>query len=70
MAQETSRFWSNLLAAFVAFTIGAQALHWFITPSSAWASAARWWAVAAQALLGMVAGCWFTLRARSGRRNL
>lgn len=69
MTQETSHCWSNLAAAFVAFLIGAQAVHWFITPTSASASAARWWAVAAQALLGLGVGCWLTVRARSGRRG-
>jgi hypothetical protein len=69
MARETSRSWSKILVALVPFTIGAQAIHWFTLPASASASKARWWAVAAQALLGIGAGCWLLLRARSARRD-
>lgn len=66
MAQATSGRSANLLAAFVMFLIGAQAVHWLVAPASASASAARWWAVVAQAVLGLGVGCWFLLRARRG----
>jgi predicted phage tail protein len=64
MTQENSR-WSNLLVAFVPLLIGAQAIHWLTTPTSASASGVRWWAVVTQAVLGVGVGCWFLLRARS-----
>ena len=70
MARETSQFWSYLLASFVAFMVGAQAVHWFISPTSASASAARWWAVLAQALLGLGVGVWFLRRARAAGRGV
>jgi len=68
MAQGNSR-WSNLLVAFVMLLIGAQAIHWFTKPTSASASSARWWAVVAQAVLGVGVGCLFLLKARSVGRD-
>ncbi|HEY0081089.1 MAG TPA: hypothetical protein VGB73_20965 [Pyrinomonadaceae bacterium] len=64
----TSEDWSKLVVAFVLFLVGAQAIHWLTTPVAAAASDARWWAVVAQAVLGIGSGCWFLLKGR--RRGL
>jgi len=65
----------DLLAApaFATFenplSVAGQAIHWFITADSIAASSARWWAVAAQAVLGTGVAVWFFLRARNLRRE-
>lgn len=68
MAKLTSRQWYYFLAGFLAFYVGAQGVHWLITPSSAAASNARWWAVVAQTVLGTVLGFWCLLKMRRAGR--
>jgi len=70
MAKLTDRQWYYFLAAFLSLLVGAQGVHWLITPPSYSASNARWWAVVAQAVLGTFAGFWLLLKMRrAGRVN-
>ncbi len=64
----TSRDWYFVIGIFALLVTG-QAIHWFITPGSATASSARWWAVMAQAVVGAGVAVWFFLRARKLRRE-
>jgi hypothetical protein len=68
MSTETSRHWWYFIGGILALSVAGQAIHWFITPDSAAASSARWWAVAAQAVLGTGVAVWSFLRARNLRR--
>lgn len=68
MSQETSWKWGHFLVALLALMAGGQAIHWLITPPSASASYGRWWAVVAQAVLGIGVGIWFLLKARNLKR--
>ncbi len=68
MAKMTTRQSYYFLASFLAFLYGGQGVHWLITPTSAAASNARWWAVAAQAALGTVLGFWCLLKMRRAGR--
>lgn len=69
MGQQTSRNWWYLLTGFLALLVAGQAIHWLITPPSIAASYGRWWAVVAQAVLGIGVAVWFFLRARHLRRE-
>lgn len=65
MGQGLSQPKWRLLTAFLALLVAAQAVHWLITPAeSASASNARWWAVVAQAVLGIAVAVWFLCTAR------
>jgi len=68
-SQATSRYWSYFLTGILALMVAGQAIHWFITPGSISASSARWWAVMAQAVLGIGVAVWFFFRARKLRRE-
>lgn len=69
MSQEPSRHWWDLVIGLLALMAAGQAIHWFITPASVAASYGRWWAVVAQAVLGIGIAIWFFLRARQARRE-
>ncbi|HEX3145554.1 MAG TPA: hypothetical protein VHQ64_16385 [Pyrinomonadaceae bacterium] len=69
MSPETSRHWWYFISGIFALLVAGQAIHWFITAESTGASSARWWAVAAQAVLGSGVAVWSFLRARSLRRE-
>jgi hypothetical protein len=58
-----------LLTAFFALLVAAQAIHWLITPTSTSASYARWWAVVAQAVIGIAVAVWFFCTARRFSRE-
>lgn len=57
------------VTAFLALLVGAQAIHWLITPPSISASYARWWAVVAQAVIGVGVGLWFLMKAQRLNRQ-
>ena len=68
-SQAASRDWWSFFIGILALTVAGQAIHWFITSDSITASAARWWAVMAQAVLGTGVAVWFFLRAAKLREN-
>ena len=70
MTQALSQPKWRLLTAFLALLVAAQAIHWLITPTSASASYVRWWAVVAQAVIGIGVAVWFFARREdSAARN-
>ncbi len=63
-SQAPSRHWWYFVSGIFALMVAGQAIHWFITPDSITASAARWWAVMVQAILGIGVAVWLFLRGR------
>ncbi len=65
MRETISRKRGYQLTTLLGLLIAAHAIHWLITPRSAAASDGRWWAVMAQAAIGIAVAAWFSWKARA-----